>query len=74
MNRSLLFQKCKQAGVKRNRFSTIIYFLLILYSSEPRMSTFSFVDLFIFCYDICEEVTRHDNNQKTGRAKGHHFR
>lgn len=38
------------------------------------MSTFSFVDLFIFCYDICEEVTRHDNNQKTGRAKGHYIR
>ena len=38
------------------------------------MSTFSFVDLFIFCYDICEEVTSHDNNQETGRAKGHHFR
>ncbi len=38
------------------------------------MSTFSFEDLFIFCYDICEEVTRHDNNKETGRSKGHHFR
>ena len=38
------------------------------------MSTFSFVDLFIFCYDICEEVTSHDNNQETGRSTGHHIR
>ncbi len=38
------------------------------------MSTFSFEDLFVFCYDIREEVTRHDNNQKTGHTKGHHSR
>lgn len=38
------------------------------------MSTFSFEDLFVFCYDIREEVTRHDNNQKTGHTKGHNSR